>query len=127
MRISDWSADVCSSDLVVRQTTRDISNLASWTGNSPSVKISVTLTNPNARVLVVFLQDALPAADAAALRATAAQNGVRLILTTEAVPPGRSEEHTSELQSLMRISYAVCCMKKKKHLKNTNTTPTLLH
>src|SRR3546814_3483785 len=88
MRISDWSADVCSSDLVVRQTTRDISNLASWTGNSPSVKISVTLTNPNARVLVVFLQDALPASDAAALRATAAQNGVRLILTTEAVPPG---------------------------------------
>src|SRR3546814_10239556 len=28
---------------------------------------------------------------------------------------GRSEEHTSELQSLMRISYAVFCMKKKKH------------
>src|SRR3546814_1579077 len=32
---------------------------------------------------------------------------------------GRSEEHTSELQSLMRISYAVFCLKKKKH---TNTT-----
>src|SRR3546814_7543031 len=31
----------------------------------------------------------------------------------------RSEEHTSELQSLMRISYAVFCLKKKKH-KNTN-------
>src|SRR3546814_148357 len=30
-------------------------------------------------------------------------------------PPGRSEEHTSELQSLMRISYAVFCLKKKKH------------
>src|SRR3546814_2669493 len=29
-------------------------------------------------------------------------------------PPGRSEEHTSELQSLMRISYAVFCLKKKK-------------
>src|SRR3546814_3251159 len=29
-------------------------------------------------------------------------------------PNGRSEEHTSELQSLMRISYAVCCVKKKK-------------
>src|SRR3546814_3057245 len=28
--------------------------------------------------------------------------------------PGRSEEHTSELQSLMRLSYAVCCLKKKK-------------
>src|SRR3546814_4145574 len=36
---------------------------------------------------------------------------------------GRSEEHTSELQSLMRISYAVFCLKKKKkHNKHTGTT-----
>src|SRR3546814_8389515 len=34
--------------------------------------------------------------------------------------PRRSEEHTSELQSLMRISYAVFCLKKKKHTKDTN-------
>src|SRR3546814_10888466 len=33
-------------------------------------------------------------------------------------PPTRSEEHTSELQSLMRISYAVFCLKKKKRLHN---------
>src|SRR3546814_6734461 len=33
--------------------------------------------------------------------------------------PGRSEEHTSELQSLMRISYAVFCLKKKKNKKHT--------
>src|SRR3546814_6022128 len=33
----------------------------------------------------------------------------------------RSEEHTSELQSLMRISYAVFCLKKKKHTTNENT------
>src|SRR3546814_9648847 len=33
----------------------------------------------------------------------------------------RSEEHTSELQSLMRISYAVFCLKKKKQLKQTRT------
>src|SRR3546814_9531602 len=41
------------------------------------------------------------------------------------VPWDRSEEHTSELQSLMRISYAVFCLKKKKeqsYTKNTNTT-----
>src|SRR3546814_9063548 len=40
--------------------------------------------------------------------------------------PGRSEEHTSELQSLMRISYAVFCLKKKKkhtyQYKHNNTT-----
>src|SRR3546814_3393657 len=34
-------------------------------------------------------------------------------------PPGRSEEHTSELQSLMRISYAVFCLKKKKQQQKT--------
>src|SRR3546814_10033668 len=35
---------------------------------------------------------------------------------------GRSEEHTSELQSLMRISYAVFCLKKKKQIKKKKTT-----
>src|SRR3546814_8328137 len=35
----------------------------------------------------------------------------------------RSEEHTSELQSLMRISYAVFCLKKKKNTQTTNTIP----
>src|SRR3546814_9220395 len=35
--------------------------------------------------------------------------------------PIRSEEHTSELQSLMRISYAVFCLKKKTNTKNLNT------
>src|SRR3546814_7289451 len=37
----------------------------------------------------------------------------------------RSEEHTSELQSLMRISYAVFCLKKKKQLTKQTITPTL--
>src|SRR3546814_3743086 len=36
-------------------------------------------------------------------------------------PDGRSEEHTSELQSLMRISYAVFCLKKKKDKYRKNT------
>src|SRR3546814_10489172 len=38
----------------------------------------------------------------------------------------RSEEHTSELQSLMRISYAVFCLKKNKQNQDTTTTPTEL-
>src|SRR3546814_9706714 len=42
--------------------------------------------------------------------------------------PGRSEEHTSELQSLMRISYAVFCLKKKKRHRNiTNKNNTKLN
>src|SRR3546814_6308080 len=38
----------------------------------------------------------------------------------------RSEEHTSELQSLKRISYAVFCLQKKNRIKNTNIIPTSL-
>src|SRR3546814_1989859 len=47
---------------------------------------------------------------------------VTAICSVAVIPFGeqRSEEHTSELQSLMRISYAVFCLKKKK--KNTNNT-----
>src|SRR3546814_6333719 len=41
---------------------------------------------------------------------------------TPSVPGARSEEHTSELQSLMRISYAVFCLKKKKKQKALNDT-----
>src|SRR3546814_10215668 len=48
------------------------------------------------------------------------------IATMKAIVP-RSEEHTSELQSLMRISYAVFCLKKKNNKKYSNTTrPTLI-
>src|SRR3546814_5433201 len=43
---------------------------------------------------------------------------IRAELVERGIQPGRSEEHTSELQSLMRISYAVFCLKKKK--KTTN-------
>src|SRR3546814_3100842 len=41
--------------------------------------------------------------------------------------PFRSEEHTSELQSLMRISYAVFCLKKKKNITTTNNIITFLN
>src|SRR3546814_3987911 len=50
----------------------------------------------------------------------AARSSVEWQPTTD---PQRSEEHTSELQSLMRISYAVFCLKKKKN-KNTTTNTT---
>src|SRR3546814_6743777 len=42
-------------------------------------------------------------------------------------PRGRSEEHTSELQSLMRISYAVFCLKKKKRLTYIHLSYILFH
>src|SRR3546814_6921232 len=52
----------------------------------------------------------------------AAREGQAVVL---AVKP-RSEEHTSELQSLMRISYAVFCLKKKKHKHKEQRTYTAL-
>src|SRR3546814_1681328 len=53
-------------------------------------------------------------------------------LKTRAVPQGdgsyRSEEHTSELQSLMRTSYAVFCLKNKKYrITHTRHTPNIYH
>src|SRR3546814_7055179 len=46
---------------------------------------------------------------------TVEDRGARTLISGKAAPYLRSEEHTSELQSLMRISYAVFCLKKKKH------------
>src|SRR3546814_5159931 len=84
MRISDWSSDVCSSDL--GHVWRHI------------------LVLPLLAFFVLALLDRL-FAPAARLLGSGAQLG----------DPVRSEEHPSELQSLMRTSYAVFCLKKKNH------------
>src|SRR3546814_7897051 len=109
MRISDWSSDVCSSDLegpglldaiadealdiedcVIRT---DIPQLSVLPAGARSHDDTELLASDRAGALL----DALVADD------------LRRILVFD-----RSEEHTSELQSLMRISYAVFCLKKKK-------------
>src|SRR3546814_16124982 len=54
-------------------------------------------------------------------RSSARANAALRPTPTISWEPIRSEEHTSELQSLMRISYAVFCLKKKKKQKNRNT------
>src|SRR3546814_6741908 len=52
-------------------------------------------------------------------------NAIQPMRTAPATPamPTRSEEHTSELQSLMRISYAVFCLKKKKNINHQLSQP----
>src|SRR3546814_8607595 len=50
---------------------------------------------------------------------------MRVMRPDQGLGVGRSEEHTSELQSLMRISYAVFCLKKKKSKVKTSTHTTL--
>src|SRR3546814_9747633 len=61
------------------------------------------------------------------LQSTAAKTRyVAFLNYCQYLQPGRSEEHTSELQSLMRISYAVFCLKKKKNNTNHSKSTTKL-
>src|SRR3546814_4157997 len=62
--------------------------------------------------------------DADTAERLAGQNHDVILVRTETSPEDRSEEHTSELQSLMRISYAVFCLKKKKKISNIEPTDT---
>src|SRR3546814_8999793 len=95
MRISDWSSDVCSSDLVGivvgGHETFDLGDPEIFEHLNPQMAIEEGIP---ARVLVIGC------------------HGRRLY---EPNRTHRSEEHTSELQSLMRISYAVFCLKKNNN------------
>src|SRR3546814_8456443 len=130
MRISDWSSDVCSSDLAAISAlsapglgvdaTTAIAGLQLLQGKVPAAR---TIELGELFGLGVWQDSRIggPAAINAGLNAlqlasAALQlaNGQNVLATTEtvALPGGlatRSEAHTSELQSLMRISYAVFC------------------
>src|SRR3546814_1299344 len=99
MRISDWSSDVCSSDLRPLRRQHDLGGRDRDHPDHP---------------VVSALRHDLPA------RLAREDLLLRARLRLPADPDRhldayrRSEEHTSELQSLMRISYAVFCLKKKK-------------
>src|SRR3546814_9914536 len=98
MRISDWSSDVCSSDLCSRATGRRMVG-----SNRKEGRLQKEAQRQQAKI-----------ARRAQRRRWQTQ------VQTPAKPPTRSEEHTSELQSLMRISYAVFCL--KKQTQNTKTS-----
>src|SRR3546814_4256267 len=126
MRISDWSSDVCSSDLRIGSTglaalvTKENTILASARryaerGGHPRL--------PDTELTHCWLKKHRYAIHAIAL----ARRFRPVIEHMPQMPaaPARSEEHTSELQSLMRISYAVFCLK-KTHQNNTDVH-NLLH
>src|SRR3546814_2295626 len=96
MRISDWSSDVCSSDLLSSGTTSRRASRSRTAMSRASTAACVTSAS------------------------------TRRYSCRSAMPARRSEEHTSELQSLMRISYAVFCLKKKKH-KTEHSTLHYIH
>src|SRR3546814_9126843 len=116
MRISDWSSDVCSSDLPGSSTCAsstasrrlDQALEKAWNVCQPSP--GVTSASRSLKSLEKRLGE-----DSCSLRAAKYAKWHNLSLF-------RSEEHTSELQSLMRISYAVFCLKNKNKYKRTKTT-----
>src|SRR3546814_8556443 len=97
MRISDWSSDVCSSDLIRPESEAEARAVFDKWDLDFAVIGEVTETGR-----IVLTKDGAVQADIPVGP-----------LVTEAPEYDRSEEHTSELQSLMRISYAVFCLKNK--------------
>src|SRR3546814_3454225 len=123
MRISDWSSDVCSSDLKFRARMQAVMDEVGFKGDLPAF-LHFLRTDP--QFYAKTPQELLNRAAWIAKRfdGKAAQYFGRLPRSRFAIEPvpdelapfytGRSEEHASELQSLMRTSYAVFCLKKKK-------------
>src|SRR3546814_6024355 len=119
MRISDWSSDVCSSDLLAcRAQQRDVHGKRKLKNVAPTYPPSV----PGR-----FLRGA-PGIGAWGMHCTFSYfrrlNGKFIPVPYQKAHglQARSEEHTSELQSLMRNSYAVFCLKKKKYKHNKKNT-----
>src|SRR3546814_2534734 len=126
MSISDWSSDVCSSDLLEgfvewRYTARadvDRATAVVFTVTGRCVDHQDFIDRDAARELVAD-QCSLEF-DTAKRRDQQQFDAIDRSRVVHRAPRQRraghrSEEHTSELQSLMRISYAVFCLKKKKH------------
>src|SRR3546814_10478098 len=112
MRISDWSSDVCSSDLPVRQgQARHGARRRAW----PWLRQRGAEQGCGQR----------DRPDAGRLDLLARPQGDLQGRGHPCRAAHRSEEHTSELQSLMRISYAVFCLKKKKKIKQTKSLQLL--
>src|SRR3546814_3448692 len=130
MRISDWSSDVCSSDLAdrvaaVERALRPAQHL------DPLDVVYVEHRGLRAVQINVVEIDAdacLETRHRILLADAADERGERRVGAARRLERdvGRSEEHTSELQSLMRISYAVFCLKKKNKQHNTRTMHRLL-
>src|SRR3546814_7884697 len=114
MRISDWSSGVCSSDLPADKGLslgdRLANHITRLTWRTPLHAFRLKGRFP--LKLLGVPEDPVPG-DTRAGTAIRAGHFLHRGLTLPLTELDRSEEHTSELQSLMRISYAVFCLKKK--------------
>src|SRR3546814_6919374 len=120
MRISDWSSDVCSSDLL-KDDFPEVDTIKAMTDAVIEIRLSV----PQPALLELLAQPSMAIVNKGMgwgpMRARKIGNAVLLSPVPDPLAE-RSEEHTSELQSLMRISYAVFCLKKKQTQNRTTTT-----
>src|SRR3546814_7781961 len=113
VRISDWSSDVCSSDL------RPHAAKTVEIGYDPFGEADLA-AHPIERLdmaTLFIIDDVAQIFEISLQHVQRAQPVQRLNRVIGVANPARSEEHTSELQSLLRISYAVFCLKKKKKNK----------
>src|SRR3546814_3256795 len=112
MRISDWSSDVCSSDLISCHK-RDAEIDEHRLGDRPEADVDDAALEAEERRQD---REEKPGIDAEEedLKDRIERDERSDILIVALCELVRSEEHTSELQSLMRISYAVSCLKTKK-------------
>src|SRR3546814_3889121 len=115
MRISDWSSDVCSSDLALVRVLA-----VAQVGDLDEA--AVGLAREHAAGAVVAERGEIVADEGVVLR-HAVERGHGQREARSCRQRARSEEHTSELQSLMRISYAVFCLKKKNNVTRRNVVP----
>src|SRR3546814_3844235 len=121
MRISDWSSDVCSSDLLGGALRQNAARHAEAVAGFPCRRQCGALSVEGVRRQPLRFHQGTErcqrAASAVEARADAGRRQPRRArrarICRKIFPAERSEEHTSELQSLMRISYAVFCLKKK--------------
>src|SRR3546814_8125187 len=117
MRISDWSSDVCSSDLRQPQEQR-IEQREQRQRRDRLDEAREPQRHPR-DIRVARRQNRERQADR---QPREQRGGGEQDVRGEQIGHARSEEHTSELQSLMRLSYAVFCLKKKnKERENEHT------
>src|SRR3546814_2922498 len=120
MRIRDGSSDVCSSDLGVHRLQYRLGGGVA--GRSAALPLVGLQPHQQVAAAAVGLDLGAVVAGGGQLLADVIDVGgaVEVHLDQRAAGEARSEEHTSELQSLMRISYAVFCLKKKKQYTTKN-------
>src|SRR3546814_4640538 len=120
MRISDWSSDVCSSDLeCFRAHTNHRSHNHDLQQGCERLEVRVVYGSIDA--LLHATNSAWQRCDQPSEhhRLSSRRRQPRSQERRQLSQPHRSEEHTSELQSLMRLSYAVFCLKKKNKYLTT--------